>query len=192
LNANENALRASEVKAILSNGEYAMSIQNYSTDTKLGLCYLGNKSIKNLHVQSYLTVLLLLLFSLAASTFSVADETTELQPGVIVKEAVVQPAKKGETARLRFKVVNLLRQDILLRGISAEIADTTELRMNVTDEGYEAIEDIPIYSEETLNLVSSHIRVELIALKGDLKRDDEMKFELDFGDFKVPAIADVH
>lgn len=137
-----------------------------------------------------LAIAIMLSTVLSATVF--ADETTEMKPGVIVEEAVVGPGKKGEATWLKLKIVNLLRKDIVLQTIHTEMSDITEMKMNVTDNGFEPITGIPILSEETLNLFSSHIRVKLVELKEDLKLGTEMTFELDFGDFKVPAIADVH
>lgn len=166
--------------------------QYFSINPKSGVWNLNNQRNKYFIFQSYPTILLLLLFSFMAFSLSMADETTEMKPDVTVIDAVASPAKKGEKTRIRFKVENLLNREIVLQSVHAEIANATNMRMKVSNDEFETIVGIPILPEETLNLISSHIRIEMVDLLKDLESGTKFEFVLDFGDFKIAAFADAH
>ncbi len=142
---------------------------------------------------SRLLVLLLSIAVLVAQTaFAAADETSEVSTGIVVEDAVLEPARKGENARLRFKVSNYTTRRVGLRAIRAPISHSASITMNLNAEGFEPVEQVYILREETLDLQSSHIRVELRDLREEARPGMKVEFELVFSDGATSAIADVH
>jgi copper(I)-binding protein len=131
------------------------------------------------------------LFFVQPST-GLADETSEVASGIIIEEAVLAPANKGERARLRFKITNLSTRNVTLQGIRAAVAKSAEVKMKHNEEGFKPVEGFPILREETLNFLSSHIRIELVDLLEDLEPNSKIEFTVIFNHFETSAIADVH
>tara|TARA_R110002126_G_scaffold226044_2_gene370798 strand:- start:2130 stop:2693 length:564 start_codon:yes stop_codon:yes gene_type:complete len=121
-----------------------------------------------------------------------ADETSEVRSGILVEEAVLEPAKKGENARLHFKITNLSTENVILQKVRATVAKSVEVQMILDEEGYKRVESLHILREEILNLQSSHIRIEFIDLLEDLEPNSKIEFKLVFNKFETFAIADVH
>ena len=137
-----------------------------------------------------LSVVLLVLS--AALSLANADETSERATNVVIEEATIAPSNMGSAAPLKFRISNLGRNRLTLKGAQAKVAERVRLSMNLSGNGFEEVTELYLLPDETLDLRSSHIKVELVGLKRDLKAGEQIEFILDFGDFKTSAVADVH
>jgi len=125
-------------------------------------------------------------------TITAADESSETLNGVIVEDAVLEPGKKGDTVRLRFKISNYTNRRLSLTGVQSPVARAAVLTMKLNDEGFKPVDQVHVLQEETLNLQSSHIRIQLLDLRKDIGPGAKVEFELIFNDIVTPAVADVH
>lgn len=125
-------------------------------------------------------------------TPSLAQETTEHIEGVIVEDAIMHPASLGERSYLCFRIVNLSPNTIILNRVRTSAANAVEILMDVPGPGHRSVSNVPILREETLNLMTSHIRVELNQLTQELLPGTEIEFEIEFQNFVISAVADVY
>lgn len=139
-----------------------------------------------------LVVLFSISLILTNFALAIADETSETSFGIMVEDAVVEPAGKGETTKLRFKVSNYTTQRIWLSAVRTPISKSATMTMRLDAESFEPINVVHILREETLDLRSSHIRIELNSLRQEVRLGMKVDFELVFNDRVVPATADVH
>ena len=128
-----------------------------------------------------------------AVTPSTADESFEPLSGVTVYDAVVDSAPTGATSRLQMKIENLSSEDITLIGVRSSIAASGALVVvGGPEPDAETSLVLLIRQEETLDLQSSHIRLELRGLKSPLTKGDSAPFELVFRRGVALGMAHVH
>lgn len=132
---------------------------------------------------------IVLIFSLIPITG--ADETSEQTTGIIVEGAHATIHKERLSAGLEFSVTNMGPRDVTLLGLSSDLAESIEVYF-FEDGKRSIISDLTILQEETLDLASSHIKIELIGIKRKLSSGSTFEFILNFRDFKTTAVAHVH
>lgn len=137
-------------------------------------------------ILAYSLIAVTLIFPIGISR---AQETTEHTNGIIVKHAVVDSAKTGNRSYLHFSIVNFSADNISLNGVRTNAATAVELEMNMPGRGYRLVSNVPILRDETLNLLTSHIRVGLTELTRDIEPGSEVEFEIVFQDFVMTAVA---
>lgn len=137
-----------------------------------------------------LVLLLLAIFSFTQTTM--ADDTTENALGLVVADAVVTPAKPGESARLRLKITNFGSESLSLRALHSDVAISTKMIMTTPGIGQHVVSDLTILRDETLDLASSHIRVELQDIQKEIKPGSNIEFALFFRRFVTKATAHAH
>lgn len=127
-----------------------------------------------------------------AATIAGADQPTEEVPGILVEEAVVKPAKRGEMSTLQFKVTNFGSNRVLLETVRSNAAQTVDILMTVSGHERSVLSGIPILPEETLDLSSSHISVVFRDLKSPIDAGSSVEFQLVFNGFTTTAVAHAH
>ena len=135
---------------------------------------------------------LISVFLILSVSFAFAHEESESTNGIIIHEAVAAPAKRGEHSKLRLKITNYSMRNLSLKNIRADVSNTAKVEMRLNGKLEEPRHGIAILREETLDLASSHINVELVGLTKSLIVGDKIGLVLDFGEFETQAIADVH
>lgn len=138
-----------------------------------------------------LRIPLVLFFAISTHTAAMADETSEQKTGILVEEAHITVSEDPSIAGLEFSITNMGSSDVTLISLSSMLTDRIEIFI------YEGgnrtvISDLAILQEETLDLASSHIKVELVGVKQKLQPGSTFEFNLHFRDFQTTAIAHVH
>ena len=136
--------------------------------------------------------LVCIFFSTISLSPAIADDVKNDDYAVSVEAANVPATKVGGTAQLQFKIINHGNESVNLRSVRSDLAQVT--RMTISDPflGRQAIDDLSVLRDETLDLDTSHIKVELINLKEDIKPGTTIEFELVFRRFSTTAEAHVH
>ncbi len=137
-------------------------------------------------------ILALAMIFAVLATFAAADEASETSDGLHIEEAVVTRAQVGESARLRFKISNYGTRKVRLNSVRSDVAQDARLIMTLPGGLSKAVSGLPILQEETLNLATSHVQVELKELKQALLAGSTFEFEAVFQDFTLRAFAHVH
>lgn len=146
----------------------------------------------SLHLHRPFTDLFGVLALACVTTLAYADETTEHIDGLIVEDAVISPAEKGETAYLRIKLTNYGGRQVTLHSIRSPASGNAGLVTVDPIYGEQQAGDLVVLRDETLNLASSHIRVELMNTNRSMKADSVVPFELVFRRFSMLAEAHAH
>ena len=128
-------------------------------------------------------------FVLFAAPAVTADETGEPISGLIIEDAVVSVAPKGGTATLGFRIENLSSGSVSLIGVRSMRAGKVVMRVG-TGDVTEELTALAIHQDETLDLRSSHIRIELRNLVRPIKTGEMVRSELVFN--TGTAIAEAH
>ncbi|NNJ74237.1 MAG: copper chaperone PCu(A)C [Anderseniella sp.] len=136
--------------------------------------------------------LVCIFFSTISLPQAIADDVRNDDHTVSVEAANVPATKAGGTARLQFKIINHGNEPVNLRSVRSDLAKGT--RMTIFDPflGRRAIDDLSVLRDETLDLDTSHIRVELVSLTEDMEPGTTIEFELVFRRFSTTAEAHVH
>jgi len=121
-----------------------------------------------------------------------ADEVTETYDGIIVEQAFVQTNLGIPNSQLRLKISNLTSGDLTLTSISTEWFEEAKILVRMPGKGLIEVDTLSILQEETLELDTSHLVIELRNLKRAIKKGDKIEFELFFANQTVPVLADVH
>ena len=99
---------------------------------------------------------------------------------LIINHPWAEPARAGEATRLRLQVLNETRNDYHILSVTSPIAAGTRIFVSVAPNDYRQVHTLSVLPEETLRLNTSHILIELIGLKRDLKKGDRFKATLHF------------
>lgn len=144
---------------------------------------------------------IILLFVLMVSTAHLAsvgistahaDEAFELLNGANVTSATATPAPKGGTSRIALRLENYSSADIYLLGIRSKMADSGVLMIQSAGMPAQTAKQYLVRAEETLDLATSHIWLELRGLRMPLTVGKEIRFDLIFRNGITPGLAHVH
>lgn len=127
--------------------------------------------------------------ALLMAPIAMADATGEPISGLVIEDAVVSVAPKGGTAVLEFRIENLSSRHVTLLDIRSKLAGKVVMRVG-KGAGAEESTALAIRQDETLDLRSSHIRVELRDLVRSIASGETVRFELVFA--TGTAIAEAH
>lgn len=121
-----------------------------------------------------------------------ADESSEPITGLYIEDAVATPANAGETAIIGFRIDNFSARNVSLMGVSSQIADSASIMMRGGGVGTHIATAASVMQDETLDLRTSHMWVELRGLKTEIREGDLVPFELVFAHGRVGAQAHAH
>ena len=121
-----------------------------------------------------------------------ADESSEPISGIYIEDAVATPAAAGETAIIGFRIDNFSGRNVLLMGVSSENAETALMMMRGGGAGTHIATGVSVFQDETLDLRTSHMWVELRGLKSAIEDGDLVPFELLFARGGVYVQAHAH
>lgn len=132
------------------------------------------------------------LMMILVTTQSYADEISESYDGILVEDAYVQTDFREPIAVLKLKISNFSSSDTTLLGVKTKNFSNARLLMNGSDQEVVEVDSLTILQEETLNLDTSHIWVELSGLRQAIKIGEKIEFDLLFSTGEVSASADIH
>lgn len=121
-----------------------------------------------------------------------ADDVKNDNSFVSIEAAHVLATEAGGTSQLQFKITNNGRESVNLTSVRSSLAQDARITIFDPYQGRQVIEDLSVQRDETLDLASSHIRVELINLTKDIEPGSTIEFELVFRKFSATALAHVH
>ena len=121
-----------------------------------------------------------------------ADESSEPITGLYIEDAVATPADAGETAIIGFRIDNFSGRNASLMGVSSQTADSASIMMRGGGVGTHVTTAVSVMQDETLDLRTSHMWVELRGLKSEIREGDLVPFELVFARGRVIAQAHAH
>lgn len=152
----------------------------------------------SIKVRRYQRILYYSLLFLSVIVFTImnkpsyADEVSEYLDGILVEEATLNPILNSDKAQLHFTISNYGRINVTLKEITSPAATEVSMFFLTPMGKKQTVSNLSILVEETLDLNSSHIIVELSGLKKPLIKGAKVEFELIFNEFKTSAIADIH
>lgn len=121
-----------------------------------------------------------------------ADESSEPNPGIYIEDAVATPAAAGETSIIGFRIDNFSGRSVNLMGVSSENATSALILIRGHGARTHIASGVSVMQEETLDLRTSHMWVELRGLKSAVMEGDLVPFELIFARGQVSAQAHAH
>ena len=121
-----------------------------------------------------------------------SDETSEFSDGILVENAQIKVTSDPKIANLEFAVSNLGVEDVTLIRLHSNISENIDIYYVSSDGKKRAISDLTILQEETLDLSSSHIKVDLLGMTKPLPPGSLIEFKLEFREFTTTAVAHVH
>jgi copper(I)-binding protein len=121
-----------------------------------------------------------------------ADESSEPFSGVYVEDAVATPAAAGEVSFVGFRIDNFSGRNLQLMGVNSDAAETTLVLVRRGGTGGRIANTVLVMQDETLDLRTSHMWVELRGLKSEVREGDLVPLELIFARGRVPAQAHAH
>jgi copper(I)-binding protein len=137
-------------------------------------------------------LLICICFILVSMPAAIADDVRNDNSFVSVEAAHVLATKAGGTAQLQFKITNNGNESVNLTSVRSNLTQVSRITIFDPYQGRQVIDDLSVQRDETLDLASSHIRVELINLTKDIKPGSTIVFELVFRKFSATAEAHVH
>ena len=150
--------------------------------------------LSNVFANRFKNSILLLIITCftTITTFAFADEKTETYDGIVVENAYIQTDHTKATSQLKLKVSNYSSDDLKLLDVQSAAFERTSLMLQMPGAGKVKVDSLTILQEETLELDTSHISIELKRLRHAIKPGDKIEFELVFSDQTIQALADVH
>lgn len=121
-----------------------------------------------------------------------ADETAEPISGLLIEDAVVTPAPVGRTAMLGFRIDNFSGRSVTLIGARSPRAGSGVLMIGSHGGKAEVATAVSIRQDESLDLRSSHIWIELRDIRQAIEPGDMVPFELIFATGTVAVQAHAH
>jgi len=107
-------------------------------------------------------LLICICFILVSMPAAIADDVRNDNNFVSVEAAHVSATKAGGTAQLQFKITNHSNEPVNLSSVRSRLAQLSRVTIFDPYQGRQVIDDLSVRRDETLNLDSSHIRVELL------------------------------
>lgn len=136
--------------------------------------------------------LLLLLAALASAWPAGADAVVDLDTDVTVEAATASPARKGESSRIRFRLVNEGSAALHITGIETDLAERTQLVGRIGAVRTAVLDSIGAPSGETLDLTTSHLWFEIDPLERDLREGETFDVRLNFVEGSISVPVHVH
>jgi len=150
--------------------------------------------LSNVFANRFKNSILLLIITCftTITTFAFADEKTETYDGIVVENAYIQTDHTKATSQLKLKVSNYSSDDLTLIDVKSVSFEHANLLLQMPGVGKVKVDSLTILQEETLELDTSHISIELQKITHAIKSGDKVEFELVFSEQTIQAFADVH
>lgn len=136
---------------------------------------------------------LLLLVAVFAAAWPVgADTVVDLDTDVTVEAATASPARKGESSRIRFRLVNEGSAALHVTGIETELADRAQLVGRIGAVRTAVFYSIGAPAGEVLDLTTSHLWFGIYPLTRDLRDGETFDVRLIFVNGSILVPVHVH
>ena len=146
-------------------------------------------------MKRFFTAILALLVITAASlqtSHVIADEVTDDTNLIIIDTAHATAVEAGGDTQIEFRVTNIGRRPLNLQAVQSDFATGSRIVVSDPFDGPFEVDDLSLLHDETLDLASSHIRVELLNLTQSIETGSTVEFELVFRQFITAGRAHVH
>ncbi|MBT5108660.1 MAG: copper chaperone PCu(A)C [Rhodospirillaceae bacterium] len=121
-----------------------------------------------------------------------ADTAPDAYDGVTITSVAVQSASSGQNSELRFHIVNDSAAPMTIIGVESELLTGARILAQTGHGEPVDLGSISVPGEETLDLNSSHLKIELTGLKRDFKTDEIIPLSLVLVRGTIPIKAHVH
>ena len=121
-----------------------------------------------------------------------ADSIVRLGNDLKIDSTSAQPAPAGGCTRVRLRVVNEGTRNVNLLGASSAVAEQTLLVARIDPINAVSLPSIAIPAQETLDLDSSHLWLELCGLNKPLAPGDSFTLTVEFVGWRTDVDVDVH
>lgn len=133
-----------------------------------------------------------LAFLILAPITALTDESSEPISGLYIEDAIATPARAGETALVGFRIDNFSGRSVRFLGVRSERSESAAIMLRSRRSGAQEAETLFLRHDETLDLLTSHMWIELRNVTDEIKTGDTVAFELIFGTGTVQAQAHAH
>lgn len=118
-----------------------------------------------------------------------ADAVVDLDTDVTVEAATATPGRRGESSRVRFRLVNGGTASLHVVGLSTAIAESASLVARIGAVGTTVLGSVGAPAGETLDLTTSHLWFEISPLARDLTSGESFDVSLNLvgGSIVVPV-----
>jgi copper(I)-binding protein len=121
-----------------------------------------------------------------------ADASPERFGDVTIIDAAVQSAPQGGNSEVRFRLVNESAESLTIIGVDSGLVSGSKILARTGHGQMVDLGSISVPAEETLNLHSSHLKIELTNVKRELQTDDVISLNLVLMRGTIPFKAHVH
>lgn len=121
-----------------------------------------------------------------------ADAIPDRYGAVTVTDAMVGAASSGKNTILRLRLVNESSETLTVMGVASEQISGARILAATSHGVPEDLGSISILAEETLDLHSAHLKIELIGLKQHFHRGQVIPLTLTLLRGDIPINAHVH
>ena len=147
--------------------------------------------LRNGHRLRCLAICLSLLAT-AVSHTAVADAVPESIYGLTIEDVRVEAAPIGENTVIRLRIINDGAEPLMFIGVESENITASRILARTQHHAPATLESVTIPVEETLDLSSNHLFVELSGLRHAFKVSETVTLKLSFLRGTVPVQAHVH
>ncbi len=142
---------------------------------------------------TWLSLALLVSFiAMVISPVVRADAAPDAYYGVTITNVAVQSASSGQNSELRFHIVNDSAASMTIIGVESGLLTGARILAQTGHGEPVDLGSISVAGEETLDLNSSHLKIELTGLKRDFKTDQIIPLSLVLVRGTIPIKAHVH
>jgi copper(I)-binding protein len=138
----------------------------------------------------YIISIFTAIFVLTLTKYTLADDPAIYQ-SVEIKDAVLTPSKKGEMSTLRFYIRNEGIDPVSILGVKGPGHRYSKILAKVTDKNYVKLGSLPLAQEESLDLTSSHVLIQLTETTQSYKLNDTVPLTLVLINGELPFVAHV-
>jgi len=121
-----------------------------------------------------------------------ADLAPEKYYGVSVEDASAQASGAGGNSVLKLRIVNEGTEPLIFLGVVSERITNSRILAKTDDKTRRVFESVRIPADEELDLISSHLVVELLDLKSPFRSGETVTLKLSFPRGDIPIDIHIH
>lgn len=121
-----------------------------------------------------------------------ADSTPDTYNEVTITDVTVSSAPSGGKSELRFRLTNESAENLTLIGVTSQHISDAAILAQTSHGTPVKLSSFPILTEETLDLYSSHLKIELSGLKERFVSGTIVPLTLNLLRGGIPIFAHVH
>ena len=131
-----------------------------------------------------------LILTFSMTNIAQADDPTVFQ-SIEIEHAVLTPSKVGGTSTLRLFIRNESAGNLTIFGVESPSHRRSTILVKINDEGYSELASLPLAKEESLDMTSSHMIIQLAEIVRPLKMHEKIPLKLILSNGELPFTAHV-